>query len=471
MDLTIDLIKRMMKSKLLLFMFSWPMIAFSQFSIGHTTITFNDPARTGGTGSGGGAGRQIQTEIYYPASTAGVDVSVSNGNFPIITFGHGFAMTWDAYQNIWESLVAEGYILAFPRTESSIFPTPVHADFGLDLALVSNKMLTLNSTAGSIFENKINGNAAIMGHSMGGGATFLAAANNSNIKTIVGLAPAETTPSSIAAAANILVPTLVFSGSADGVTPPADNHIPMYDGVNGNCKYFISILGGAHCYFANTNFNCDFGESTSSTGISIQRTVQQEVLMDYLLPWFDYYLKEDCNGWNNFISPQTTDSRIQANSLCSNTVPPIPVITLGSNVLVSSITSNIQWYLNGNILTGETNSTCPLTYGNGNYTVVSTANPTCDATSAPYNYQNGTSGIDELGGIQFTIQPNPASKYFEIKSSDISQFEITIFSIEGKLIYDAQNITKIETNSWEKGIYMVKLNSNGKSSIKRLVIE
>ncbi|MDG0973711.1 MAG: hypothetical protein P8O07_06080, partial [Crocinitomicaceae bacterium] len=42
--------------------------------VGTTTITFNDPARTGGFGSGGGAGRQIQTEIYYPATTAGTDV-------------------------------------------------------------------------------------------------------------------------------------------------------------------------------------------------------------------------------------------------------------------------------------------------------------------------------------------------------------------------------------------------------------
>ncbi len=457
--------------KLLLIIVAFPNLVFCQFSIGHTTIIFNDPARTGGTGSGGGAGRQIQTEIYYPSATAGIDVPVSNGNFPVITFGHGFAMTWDAYQNVWEALVAKGYILAFPRTESSLFPSPVHADFGLDLAQVSNKMLALNSTAGSIFENKINGNAAIMGHSMGGGATFLAAANNSSIKTIVGLAPAETTPSAIAAAANVLVPTLIFSGSEDGVTPPVDNHIPMYDAVTGSCKYFISILGGAHCYFANTNFNCDFGESTSSPGISIQRAIQQQVLTDYLLPWFDFYLKEDCSGWTNFISPQTADSRIQVNNVCSNSVPPIPVITLGSNVLVSSITSNIQWYLNGNILTGESSATCPLTYGNGNYTVVNTSSPTCDATSAPYNYQNGTSGIDELGNIQFSIQPNPASKYFEIKSSSISQYEITIFSIEGKLICSAQNVTKIETSNWKKGIYMVKLNSNGKSSIKRLVIE
>ena len=58
------------------------LISFSQFNIGHTTITFNDPSRTGGYGSGGGAGRQIQTEIYYPAAIA--DGSVSAGASPTI---------------------------------------------------------------------------------------------------------------------------------------------------------------------------------------------------------------------------------------------------------------------------------------------------------------------------------------------------------------------------------------------------
>jgi hypothetical protein len=37
--------------------------SFSQYQIGHTTPIFNDPARTGGFESGGGSGRQIQTEI------------------------------------------------------------------------------------------------------------------------------------------------------------------------------------------------------------------------------------------------------------------------------------------------------------------------------------------------------------------------------------------------------------------------
>ena len=172
---------------------------FAQFSIGHTTVTFNDPARTGGYGSGGGPGRQIQSEIYYPASLAGENVPVVNDSFPVIVFGHGFAMSWDAYANIWEHYVPLGYIVVFPRTEGSLIPSPSHADFGMDLALVAVKMNNTNLNAQSLFYQRINGNIALMGHSMGGGASMLAAANSSSIQTVIGLAPAETNPSAVAA--------------------------------------------------------------------------------------------------------------------------------------------------------------------------------------------------------------------------------------------------------------------------------
>jgi predicted dienelactone hydrolase len=212
-----------MKSLFLFLVCSFGFGVFAQYQVGHTTITFNDPARTGGFGSGGGSGRQIQTEIYYPATTAGDNVALVSGQFPVITFGHGFAMSWDAYTNIWQRYAAKGYILAFPRTESGLLPGPSHGDFGTDLRQVSEKMLALNSNASSIFNGKVAQRALIMGHSMGGGATMLASANNSNIVGIVGLAPAETDPEATLAAPNITVPDLIFSVTADSISNRPDN--------------------------------------------------------------------------------------------------------------------------------------------------------------------------------------------------------------------------------------------------------
>ena len=284
-------------------------------AIGHTTITFNDAQRTGGFGSGGGAGRQIQSEIYYPATTTGDDVPMAAGSYPVVIFGHGFVMAWDAYENVWEELVPQGYIVVFPRTEGGF--SPDHNEFALDLAHLVGEMQAEGTDIQSLFYQQVDANNAIMGHSMGGGASFLAAGTQPNIQTVIGLAPAETTPSAIAVGNQITIPALVFSGSSDGVTPPADHHIPIYQGLSSSCKYFISITGGAHCYFANPNTNCDLGETLSSTGITVQRADQQLVMNDYVVDWLDYTLKGDPSALASFQGALPGDNRITTMEDCT----------------------------------------------------------------------------------------------------------------------------------------------------------
>ena len=298
------------------------------YSVGHTTITFNDPTRSGGFGSGGGSGRQIQSEIYYPAASAGENVAFSQGDFPIVVFGHGFVMTWSAYKNIWTTLVAEGYIVVFPRTEGGFSPS--HEQFGKDLALCVTKMQALDTDANSLFNGHIGSTSAIIGHSMGGGSAFIAGANNANITTLIGLAPAETNPSAIAAAADVSVPTLVLSGSKDAVTRPAEHHLPIYDATGSSCKYFVSITGGAHCYFANSNFNCDFGERFSFGGVSISRTAQQVILDDYLTKWLDYQLKGEATQYAAFTDLLATDSRTTFQDGCGGVSARVSKVTVGT---------------------------------------------------------------------------------------------------------------------------------------------
>jgi len=128
---------------------------------------------------------------------------------------------------------------------------------------------------------------------MGGGSAFLGGAITSSATTIIGLAPAETTQqSAIAAAANITVPVLVFSGNEDAVTPPAQNHLPMYNAAASECKFYLSLVGGGHCYFANANANCDFGELVSGLP-SMNRATQQGLMNQFLLPWLDWHLKDN----------------------------------------------------------------------------------------------------------------------------------------------------------------------------------
>ena len=324
-------------------------ISNASAQVGHTTITFNDPTRTGGFGSGSGTGRQIQTEIYYPAASTADNVPVVGTNLPIIVFGHGFSMGWDAYANVWESLTADGYVIAFPRTEGSLSPS--HGEFGKDLALLVSKMQNLNTTSSSLFFGKLASTSAIMGHSMGGGSSFLAGANNTGITTMVTYAAANTNPSSITAASTVSVPNLVITGQNDCVAPPSSHQNIMYDSLISNLKTEVTIKGGGHCYFANNNFNCSFGEGTCSPNPTITRAEQQDATLDYTKLWLKRFLKNDCNAGTSF-----QDSLLASNRILYRQNNPINCSSVG--IKVSEKLTDLKVYPNpaNQFLTVESNN-------------------------------------------------------------------------------------------------------------------
>ncbi len=436
---------------------------FAQYQIGHTTITFQDANRSN---------RNIQTEIYYPAVSAGDNTTAVQDSFPVIVFGHGFVMAWDAYQNLWEEFVPRGYIMVFPRTEGSIISTN-HQEFGWDLQFLVTSMQTEGATASSILYGVVASETALMGHSMGGGAAFLAADSlttngNTNFKTLVGLAPAESTTngvSSINSALSITLPSLILSGSNDGVTPPVDHHIPMYNNLAASCKTFINVLGGGHCYFANSNFNCDFGESTSSTGISITRAEQHQVTFDFVNPWLDYTLKGDCNAFQIFNDSLNLSARVNFNQSCTSN--PVPVINYNAGTLVSSVSGvSYVWYLNGTLIPNSNQLSITPTQI-GDYTVEVFFMDGCSEISAPYSII--ATSINAYENNQFTIFPNPASNKVSINVSDEMDIkELQLFNGIGKEI---KNFTienkQIDVSDFAKGLYFVKI----KDRIKKLIIK
>jgi dienelactone hydrolase len=257
-------------------------------NIGQTSIILSDPAR---------GNRQVSAEIYYPASSSGQNAPIQAGVYPLIVYCHGFVMVWNAYQNVWTDLVPQGYIVAFPTTEGSF--SPVHANFGADLAFLVTAIQT-GGAAPRVPTANISATSAIMGHSMGGGSSFLGAAGNNNITAMVTFAAANTTPSSIAAAPQVTVPTLLFSGANDCVTPPAQHQDLMYNASAASHKTQISINGGGHCFFANNNLNCSFGESTCTPTPSITRAQQQSTVSQFLSAWLARFLKNDCAAGERF---------------------------------------------------------------------------------------------------------------------------------------------------------------------------
>jgi predicted dienelactone hydrolase len=422
-------------------------------NIGHTTITFNDPTRSGGFGSGGGVGRQIQTEIYYPANTNGENVALANGQWPIIVFGHGFAMNWDAYSNIWNYLVPYGYVMAFPRTESSLFPAPNHLDFGLDLAVVGEQLFAVGQNSSSLFYSKLSEYACVMGHSMGGGAAVLAASQSAVFDCYLGLAPAETNPSAISAAVSLQIPTLILSGSNDGVTPPSQHHLPIYDAIPVECKSFANLIGGGHCYFANTNFNCDFGESASSTGISLSRSEQQNLMYQQIAPWLSYFLNRSCEGFESFIAYPING--ISLNSTCPNDLQSVTIIQNGNTLSTSTQGVAYQWFLNNQAIAGATNNSIqvPNNFA-GVYQLLVYFDYGCQ-------YSNNILQVNELNPT-FSVFPNPASNQIEVEDISCINCNYDIFNLQGQIVQSGMLLPEnmnIPCHELSAGTYFLEFNT------------
>lgn len=277
-----------------------------QYQVGHIQKTFVDQAR---------ANRTIPVEIYYPSTVAGNNVSVANGQFPVIVFGHGFSMSWNAYQYFWDSIVPYGYIVALPTTEGSFSPS--HTDFAKDMAFVIGSMKTEGQNNSSDFFGAVSSTSALMGHSMGGGCAFLAQQYDTAVTAISTFAGAITTPSSVTAAQSINKPSLVFAGANDCVAPPVQHQLPMYDSLASFCKTYVSIDGASHCQFADVNTICYFGEGTCTPQATITEADQQNELIALLLPWLNFYLKNDCQSGATFQSALLASSGISFQQNCT----------------------------------------------------------------------------------------------------------------------------------------------------------
>jgi pimeloyl-ACP methyl ester carboxylesterase len=281
-------------------------LSAQSYSVGHTSITFKDPARSN---------RSIPCEIYYPSTSTGDNTPISKDRkFPCISFGHGFLMTWDAYKNVWSTLVPNGFIMVFPKTEGTASPS--HSEFGNDLAYVLSAMESESNNASSIFYNRVDTMNCVMGHSMGGGAAFLAASKSTKIKYLATLAAAETNPSAIKAAAKLSIPSLVIAGGNDCVTPPKDHQIPMYDSLKSTCKHLVTITGGSHCQMAEDNFLCNFGEATCSPKASISRSEQHQIQFQFLIPWLRFRLLNMQSAGSDFDSIANMSMGVEVRQTC-----------------------------------------------------------------------------------------------------------------------------------------------------------
>jgi len=415
------------------------------YSIGETNITFTDPAR---------ANRSIPTAIFYPAANAGTNATPAAGQHCLVVFGHGFLILYTQYAWLANALVPQGYIVAFPDTETGF---PSHGDFGDDIAFLVSAIQAEGANASSILFGAVSPNSAVGGHSMGGGASFLAADGNASINALFNFAAAETNPSAIAAAANVLVPTLVFEGTDDCVTPSAGNTGDMYSSLNTSCQTLVSITGASHCQFANSDFVCGLGQI--GCGGNISQGAQENEAITYLLPFLNYHLKDDCDegtAFDNLITNptgSTTQSNCNVPSANCNSCAAVDL-----NILFDGFPPQTSWQItdnaNNNVVATSPRTT--LVSGGGGFGA-SESNSFCLTGGLAPRYGNDnikSSQKNGLGNDEISIYPNPVVDVLMIEfpfNSSSKNVVVNVFDMNGKLLVE-QNIQNESGHTFELNV-------------------
>lgn len=248
--------------------------------------------------------------LYYPALEAqpGAGLDPSGGPYPAIAFGHGFLQAPFRYGGVMAHLASWGIIVIAPDTQTGFGPS--HGQFAVDMRTCLTWLELEHARLGATLEGGIDvASFGIAGHSMGGGAAMLAAADDPRIGAIATLAAAETNPSAVAAASRLTIPASYISGSEDAITPLAQHGQRMYD-VQVSPRQLPLVIGGSHCGFQDEPFPlfCDSG--------SLPREEQLELTRRLLTGFFLLHLADDPEGeadlWPAVWGPQANaDPRVR----------------------------------------------------------------------------------------------------------------------------------------------------------------
>jgi len=242
-------------------------------------------------------GGNFNALLFYPASTSGQGAAYdgSGAPYPGITFGHGWITAVTRYQSTLEHLATWGYFVIASESYGGLFPD--HSAFADDLRWCLTHLENQHANPGSwLYQQVDTANFGASGHSMGGGASILAAQRDARIRALANMAAAETNPSAIAAIAGVYVPVFLIAGDDDSIAPPSGHTIPMYD--NALAPRRLPLLdGGWHCGFLDSSFfGCDSGPLPRATQLALTRGL--------LTGFFNLYLKNDQAVWRQVWGPE-----------------------------------------------------------------------------------------------------------------------------------------------------------------------
>eukprot|EP01084_Bolivina_argentea_P218033 370077_1 len=246
---------------------------------------------------------KIPLTIHYPSNT--------NQTYPLMIFYHGWECMNTWYDFIWQSLVPKGLIIAMPNDYTENNTTnenkcAISQRYTLDWI---KKSCNINKSCP--LYNIVGNKSIAIGHSMGGGTTFLSSSSNYSLgqnfeysfDAAFTLSGCGDTTDILQAIKYIDIPIFVFTATHDCMCPPETTAIPYYNTLpNNTCRFLADITNGSHCGFMNAPqvhqdacnvFDVSACPTHNHKNIALQ--TQIDIVMQYLTSFVNATMNDDNN--------------------------------------------------------------------------------------------------------------------------------------------------------------------------------
>jgi dienelactone hydrolase len=234
----------------------------SSFAVGLRVLQLVDTSRTIALPNGTSEPRTLLTYVRYPALGApgqpdlpSAPAARANGPFPLVIFGHGFAVTPALYARMLQSWARAGYVVAapvFPRENANAPGGPDESDLTnqpADMRFVISRVLAASAAGSGPLAGLIDPTRIAATGQSDGGDTALAVAYNRyfhdpRVSAAVILSGAEIPGAGGFTFPSGSPPLLATQGTADTINPPSFTNA-FFDTAQ-RPKYLLSLLGAEH---------------------------------------------------------------------------------------------------------------------------------------------------------------------------------------------------------------------------------
>jgi dienelactone hydrolase len=231
------------------------------YAVGVRVLRLVDQSRTVELPSGRSP-RTLMTIVRYPAlgtastrDLAGAPAARAAGPFPLVVFGHGFAVTPGLYAALLHTWAQAGYVVAapvFPLEQANAPGGPDESDLvnqPQDMRFVISRMLAASATSGTALGGLVDARRIAVAGQSDGGETALAVAYDTpfrdpRVRAAVILSGAKIPGIGFAFPAHGSPPLLATQGNLDTVNPPSFTHA-FYDSAP-RPKYLLDLPGASH---------------------------------------------------------------------------------------------------------------------------------------------------------------------------------------------------------------------------------